>query len=151
MNEKPNDITIFNLYRYVKYDYDNERYILHVSWDYTNKELDNMMNRDLLYYRRDKEYDIKHSCEWVGELKNYLSWERGNKIHFHIKNICKGGFSIMVIDDDFKKFYYDEIGEDGYLYITPFSYKPFLFLEKCHCVYNDLLEEQDDEQIYIFK
>ena len=49
----------------------------------------------------------------------------------------------------------EEIGEDGYLYISPYgdvlSYIQGIYptLNKCNCLYNDFIDENDE--LYILK
>ena len=142
------DITLFNLYEYVKYDYEVENKVLHVRWDCTNKILDKFMTNERGCHIYQSTNEKKYSCLWIDQLKHYISWEMGNKIPFQFKTTCNGEFRVIIMEDVDERFIYEEIGEDGYLYIAPFDKLWGSELEKCNCVYNDLLDELES---YILK
>jgi hypothetical protein len=143
---KMNKIDIFNLYDHITYKYDDEAQILYVNWDINNKVVDSFMNEERTPYNYPHYkhfYTNKYNCFWVEELKKCLSWEVGSRIHINIKSSLDGNFHICVCDYQENRFIYEEIGEDGYLYINPYEYIFEKKLEKCNCVYNDLLDNGD--------
>jgi hypothetical protein len=143
-------MNIIRLYDNVTYKYDNENKILYVKWDSSNKCINSLMNEEITPYnypQYKKNQPTKYNCFWVDELKKCISWDVGNKIHINIKSSFDGTFHICVCDYQENRFIYEEIGEDGYLYINPYQYIFEKTLEKCNCVYNDLLEEE----IYLSK
>lgn len=133
-------ITISNLYDYISYKYDDNTRILYVIWDNSNKVINSFMNEEITPYNYPY---YKYNCFWVDELKRCISWKMGKKIHINIKPSSNGNFHICVCDYQENRFVYEEIGKDGYLYINPHQYIFEKILEKCNCVYNDLLDNGD--------
>ena len=139
-------IDIYNLYNYIEYEYDKECKTLHISWNHTNRRINNLMIAERNPYEK-----MKYNCLWVEKLKECISWEMGNIIKIQIRSNYDGRFCVVVIDDEYRLpiCIYEEINEDGYLYISPFTDKFSPVLEKCNCLYNDLLDEEN--QPYILK
>jgi hypothetical protein len=148
-NEK---IDINNLYDNVTYNYDSETRILYVKWDNNDKVIKSFMNEERTPYNYSQFKDLntnKYNCFWVEELKKCISWEMGNKIHINIKSSPDGYFHICVCEYQKNMYIYEAIGEDGYLYINPYHCIFEQVLEKCNCVYNDLLD--NGETPYVLK
>lgn len=138
-------MNIIRLYDNIRYKYDDKSKILYVKWDNTNKVINSFMNEEITPYNYpdSKHYHTnKYNCFWVGELKRCISWKKGNKIHINIKSEFDGTFHICVCEYQENRFIYEEIGEDGYLYINPYQYIFETTLEKCNCVYNDILNQE---------
>lgn len=137
-------INIYNLYDYVDYDYDKEHKTLHIFWNHTNKCIN-----DLMIAERNPYEKKVYNCLWVEKLKECISWEMGNKIKIQIRSNYNGRFCVTIIDDEYRLCIYEEIGEDGYLYISSFTDSFSPILEKCNCLYNNSLDEMND--LYILK
>jgi hypothetical protein len=130
---------ILRLYDNVTYKYDTQNRVLVIKWNKGNKNINSLMNEEITPYNYP---NSKYNCFWVGELKKCISWKIGVKIHINIQSAFDGTIHICVCDYQENRFIYEEIGEDGYLYINPYQYIFEKTLEKCNCVYNDLLEEE---------
>ena len=129
------DIDIYNVYDYVSYQFKDN--ILYVSWDTTNNEIHSLMKEEA----NPNDNTIMVSCMWVNELKKCISWKLGDKIYIKIKYFVKGDLRIIVSNDLIDGFVYEEIREDGYLYTSSFKEEFIPVLQKCNCVYNELLDQ----------
>ena len=137
-------MNIQRLYDNVEYKYDSENKILVVKWNRDDIYVNRLMIEEITpynYIQTNNFQPTKYNCFWVHELKKCISWNSGSKIHINIKPSTDGTFHICVCDYQENRFIYEEISEDGYLYINPYQYIFEKTLEKCNCIYNDLLEK----------
>ena len=138
------DINLYNIYDYVSYNLQDN--VLHINWDKTNPVVNAwMVSEKALYNPR-----LKYSCMWIQTLKEYIFYEQGLIIPLDIKSTYDGEFRVVIGDETSNGCNFAEIGEDGYLYVRPISNNPTLeysILEKCNCVYNDLVENGEDPYI----
>lgn len=82
----------------------------------------------------------------MDELKRCIDWEQGKKVKIRMMGVLSGEIRIIVYDNPHHNLIYEEITEDGYLF-TPvnieFKDGFFYTLEKCNCLYNDMLKSND--------
>jgi hypothetical protein len=141
------DIDICNVYDYVSYQFEDN--ILSISWDIKNDEVHSFMIEEANPYSNEYDNTSLFSCMWVEELKKRISWKLGDKIYIKLKYVVKGNFRVIVSNEPMTGFIYEEIREDGYLYTAPFGEEFLPVLQKCNCVYNELLDQ--DIESYILK
>ena len=142
------EITIYNLYEHVMYNYDEENQVLGIYWDCNNEKLNILMNDEMSCYNYRHNIEKKYSSLWIDTLKRYVSYRDGDKIQFQVKSKT-GSFHIFIKKDMNSKYIFEEIGDDGYLYVSPYGDSISTGLIKCNCLYNDLLDEESGP--YIFK
>lgn len=154
------EIAIYNMYDYVTYEYDENNKVLGIFWDNNNIELNKLLIGDMDCFTYKHDDNKKYSCLWIDELKKYIDYREGDRIPFQIK-LKYGYFHIFVNSDIDRKFIFEEIREDGFLYICPFgdvlSYlqgtpitsELYPTLNKCNCLYNDDMNENN--YTYILK
>lgn len=141
------DITIDNIYDYVNYEFRDST--LYITWNDTIKEIDDILYKERLPFKtKYKHYteDYYYSCLWVDELKRCISWKHGKKVKIRMMGVLCGEIRVVVYDNPQHILVYEEITEDGYLF-TPvnieftdgFHYN----LERCNCLYNDILDSTD--------
>ena len=143
-----NEINLFNVYDYVTYKFRDN--ILIVSWNNRDKNIDTLMCHERQPYHYQNDNTKKYNCQWIDELKNSISWKRGETIKIRINASRSGEFRITINPnpiDKIMRFVYEEIGEDGYLYISPYNRGFWPILEKCNCLYNDILDENDEPYV----
>lgn len=154
-NEDESSISIYTLHNHfstTNCDCIDEWYdqiinnIVIVSWDDSNKILDEMM----LYEYIIRNDGIKRNCEWVEKVKEKAKWERGNVIYINNEH---GGENIYLIIVDKEKhvpmFY---INEEGILMARKYDttnkndvrYKRYdmSLYEECDCVYNERITHE---------
>jgi len=141
------EIDISNVYDYVSYYYDDEQEVLCVFWDFNNKKLDSFMFEETTCFNYSHNIEKKFSCLWVDELKKRINYNIGDKIPFYVIS-NPGSFFVFIKNNIDTTFIFEEIGEDGYLYVSPYGDIVYPSLYKCNCLYNDSL---DDESHYILK
>lgn len=95
---------------------------------------------------------------WIDELKKYVNYELKDTLPFQTK-YQYGYFHIFVKKGVDKRFIFEEIRDDGCLYICPYGdivqYLQFTSqsdninssLTKCNCLYNDIMEESCESYI----
>jgi hypothetical protein len=152
------EINIDNMYDYVTYEYDVDNKVMNIFWDNNNIELNKLMIGDMECFTYKHEDKKKYSCLWINEFKKYTDYQEGDKIPFQVK-FKYGFFHIFVNYDIDRKFIMEEIREDGFLYICPFgdvlSYIQGTSitndlhptLNKCNCLYNDYMDENNHHYI----
>ena len=138
-------IGIHNLYENVTYLFQDN--ILYVSWNASNKTINSFMIDEMNPYTRVGDITPLYSCMWVDELKKHTHWELGATIHIKLKYIKPGIFHIIVSNKEMCGFVYEEIRGDGYLYTTPFGEEFIPVLQRCDCIYNNLLDQEPDHYI----
>ncbi len=133
------EITIFNAHNFVEYIYNEVRNILYVTWDYHNKELDEIM--DLDGSMRDECIYYNH-C-WVNKLKDVIGWVPGNPIYIRSCYVHKGRFHIKINTSDSGLYAYEQIDKDGYLRLRKFDENRGYYseLEVVECLYNSSLNK----------
>lgn len=139
------DIEIHNLYDNVAYLFQDN--ILYISWDKTNKTINSFMIDELNPYAHVGDTAPLYSCMWVDELKKRISWEMDTRIHIKIQYTKPGEFCVIVSNKEMPGFVYEEIREDGYLYTAPFGEEFLPVLQRCDCIYNDLLKQESEHYI----
>jgi hypothetical protein len=99
----------------------------------------------------------KYSCMWIDELKKYTNYELGDTIRFQTR-YQYGYFSIFVKKNVDTRFIFEEIRDDGCLYVCPYGdiveYLQFSTIDKvnsslvkCNCLYNDIMDESVDTYV----
>jgi hypothetical protein len=151
-------IDIHNAYDFVVYDYDYENQVMGIFWDNTNDEINKFMTEETNCFAYNHIQDKKYSCMWVEQLKKYVNYELGDTIPFQTK-YQYGYFHIFVKKGVEGRFIFEEIRDDGCLYIcpygdigeylqfTPHDKNPNSSLSKCNCLYNDIMEESCNSYI----
>jgi hypothetical protein len=144
------------MYDYVKYDYDETNKVMSMYWDKNNVELDKLLNDDMNCFTYKHDNSKKYSCLWIDDLKKYIDYQDGDKILFQIKSKFSYIHIFVKYDID-RKYIFEEIREDGFLYICPFgdavSYMAAPYnelhpsLQKCNCLYNDFVDEKCNHYI----
>ena len=138
------DITIDNIYDYVDYDFRDST--LYITWNDNIKEIDKILCKERLPFKTKYEYyndDYRFSCLWVEQLKRYISWKAGKRVKIRMMGILSGEMRIIVYDNPEYCLVYEEITEEGYLYIPvniEFKDGFHYSLERCNCLYNDMLD-----------
>lgn len=138
-------INIDNAYDFVVYDYDYENQVMGIFWDNTHDELNKFMIEETNCFEYNRNEGKKYSCMWVEQLKKYVNYELGDTLPFQTK-YQYGYFHIFVKKCVERRFIFEEIRDDGCLYISPYGdVVEYLqispFLSKCNCLYNDIMEE----------
>ena len=146
------NITTHNIYDYVTYEFRNST--LYITWNDTIKDIDDILFKERLPFKTKYDLydsDYLYSCLWVDELKRCISWEQGKKVKIRMMGILSGEMRVIVYDNPQHNLVYEEITEDGYLF-TPVNIEfkdGFCYtLERCNCVYNDML---DSDMEYVLK
>ena len=157
MSEKQ-EITIHNMYDHVIYDYDINNKILGIFWDNNNIELNKLMNDEMNCYNYKHDNTKKYSCLWIDKLKECINYQDGDKIPFQVK-FHNNYFHICINCHIDRKFIMEEISNDGCLYICPYgdvlsylqgpsvTHDIYPSLNKCNCLYNDFMDENDKPYI----
>ena len=135
------EINVYNLHEYINYRIHPQMDQIIISWDKTNKQLDNLMlNENLLV----SENSFKNSL-WVNEIKKLVPWEQGKSVGLFVNdNILQTRIIIYVIDTSISQQYgWVKLDEDGYLMVKKNhdNIRDQIF-EKVNCLYNDLLDEE---------
>jgi hypothetical protein len=133
-------VNLYNLYEHISYDLRDN--VLHINWDQTNPVINSLMIPEKNPYNHQDRDKVKYSCLWVQVLKEYIFYEQGLIIPLDIKSTYDGEFRVVIGDETSNDCNFTEIGEDGYLYVRRISNNPnleYTILEKCNCVYNDLV------------
>ena len=144
------EVSIYNIYDYVNYEFKNN--ILYIRWDPVNKHINDLLFKERIPYNYAYTNKYLYSCDWVNELKRHISWENGQKVYIRVVSPSDGEIRVIIYDNLPVSLVFEVINEDGYLftpanirYTNVFDYS----LERCNCVYNNILDEEN--QPYIFK
>lgn len=151
-------IDIHNAYDFVVYEYDYENQVMSIFWDNTNDELNKFIIEETNCFTYNYNECKKYSCMWIEELKKYVNYELGDTLPFQTK-YQYGYFHIFVKNGVDNRFIFEEIRDDGCLYICPYGdIVEYLqstpqgsdvksTLTKCNCLYNDIMDESCETYI----
>ena len=96
MSEQP-EVTIYNVYDFVNYSFNQENGVLVVMWDVFNKDVENVMVFEKIPYDSTRKY----SALWVDELKRRVGWNQGMEIQlatrYSYRNNTNGLFIITIL------------------------------------------------------
>ena len=134
------EITIYNAYNYVTYEYNEERNILYITWDCHNKTLDDIIMLDASMRDEGKYYN--HF--WVDKLKYIVGWVSGSPIYIRSCFVYRGRFHVKIHNSDNGIYPYEQIDDCGYLRLRKFDEDRGYYseLEIVDCLYNTLLNKQ---------
>ena len=137
------EITVYNLHEFIKYTiiHGNQRIRMVITWDKSNRILNTLIcNENSLMFN--KAY-YKNSL-WVNEMKRLLEWEEGKSFNISMYlDINSIPYKIVIYETHHT---FLKIDENGYLLMKPPGSETY---ELCHCLYNDLLNEENS--LYILK
>ena len=133
------EITTFNVYNYVEYKHEEGSNILYITWDYHNKELNDIMDLDASM----RDEGIYYNHFWVDKLKDIVGWVPGNPIYIRACYVYNGRFHIRINNSDNGIYAYEQIDKDGYLRLRKFDENRGYYseLEVVDCLYNTSLNK----------
>ena len=130
------EISIFDAYDYVTYEYNLSINILFVKWDKNNEVVNNLMKNEA--YQSITE---KRGFMWIDKLKEITNWNDGDIINiigsFPDSN---GRLTITWEFNKTKSARHILILGDGYFYKRDYK-QDFNPLVKVDCLYNDLMDK----------
>ena len=142
------EITIYNVYDFVTYSFNESRREFIISWDSLNTEVENIMKCEKIPYDK----DVKYSAVWINELKKCVGWEKGMELQLASRYSYRSDRSGIFIITVLKQFYdgqiYEFIDKDGYFRVRQYTTKAVIStqgknsrqMELCNCLYNDNLQ-----------
>ena len=148
MSEQP-EVTIYNVYDFVNYSFNQENGVLVVMWDVFNKDVENVMVFEKIPYDSTRKY----SALWVDELKRRVGWNQGMEIQlatrYSYRNNTNGLFIITILKESYDGHIYEFIDKDGYFRVRQYKTPAVISsegknsrdMEICNCVYNDMVDE----------
>jgi hypothetical protein len=133
------EIASFNAYDKVEYKHEEGSNILYITWNYHDKEVDEIMRSDASM--RDEGMYYNHF--WVNKLKEIIGWVPGTPIYIRSCYMYKGKFHIRINNTDNGIYAYEQIDKDGYLRLRKFNEKQGYYseLEVVDCLYNESLNK----------
>ena len=141
------EINVYNLNDYTQYEIfcENQTRIV-MKWDGTNPQLTTLMNNEYFLLKKNTEYV---SSLWVDDFKKVNNWEPGKRMCL---SAVKFGSSMILYQVKlvFLPFSYLVIDENGYLLFKKQNNDRIQEFERCNCLYNDLLDEENNG-LYILK
>lgn len=131
------EISLSNLHEHIIYNIflEKERCIL--NWDTRNNELNTLMKNENSLLLNQEYYS---NALWINEIKRVLGWDVGKSFDIVIYYIPSQivVYKTVNILNSFVK-----IDENGYLLLRqPFKQLQLTY-ERCNCLYNDLLDEEN--------
>lgn len=141
------EITVENLHEYLSYNIVKENHKIEITWDGTNSRLNYLMYIEDLFMTS-KGY--LSNLMWVEKIKDMMDWEEGKIINmWKYTNINPGKITLHIIDPNIHQYQYLQINENGYLLKKTNSDKRDQTFRRCHCLYNELIDEY--QEMYILK
>jgi len=145
-----------NMYENVTYRYvNNEREnALYIYWDRSNPDLCKLMNHELSIYKYYEYEKIKFNAAWVEKIKGCIGWCKGQVINLNIDRLCNGMSKFIIYGDFTRVLDPIQINGDGYLCLPYYErfpeYTNSIYI-KCDCLYNDLLDGDNEPYVLEYK
>ena len=130
-------VNVYNLYDHVTYIHDDIDKCLIISWDDKNPIIKKIMMNETFFINSTKQLLSSHY--WVDEIKKVSNWCDGETIYLMILNIIveKSPMKIFWTRDMYQTYRYEQINEDGYLYVNWYDDNAELTtMIKKDCLYN---------------
>ena len=139
------ELTVHTLNEFIHYHIFPESRQIVITWDTSNDELNYLMRNEYRFLGSSEYYN---NSLWVNEMKKVIGWDFGMcfilEIHSYLTNerlviqISSGRNNISS--------YSLRIDEYGYLGICP-NYNNYMEYIRCHCLYNDMLDEENEPYV----
>jgi hypothetical protein len=145
-------IDVYELYDDIVYEYYPEIQTLRMIWNKNNIPLHNLMKKERIPYQA----ELKYTALWVGKLKWFVNWKKGNELFISIKDISKcasNEFIIQVLNTvSHNTFIYEMIDKEGYLRVRNYGVKRDIhnyeeYMKRVDCVYNEIVDEENEPYI----
>lgn len=138
------EVTIFNLGEHLHYEIVPETQQVVITWDTEISGLNYLMRYEYIKLATD---EYLTSSMWVTEIKKIWKWEQGKAFTLVAYSyLTRERLVIQMIQDKYIPTFSLRIDEDGYLTIRPDSHENKEYV-RCHCWYNDLLDEEMEPYI----
>jgi hypothetical protein len=112
-----------------------------ITWDNTNEELNTLMKNENSLLINPVYYS---NALWVNEIKRVLGWEVGKSFDIAMYYIPS---KLIVYKTNNIVNSFVKIDENGYLLVREINKQLNLTFERCNCLYNDLLDEENSPYI----
>ena len=146
---------IYNIYENVSFEFNEAEKSLYIRWDKNNVPLHELLS-DEVNAMTDK--SLFTNLSFVDKIKECISWEEGQTIHFTLScarfggRIRRGEKIIKIAENAYQDEYtFLELNGDGYLYLREFTGSCIFHKDaddftshKLNCYYNEVTEERDN-------
>lgn len=145
---------IYTLYENVSYEFNEGKKSLLMSWDKSNKELNELMYKELGMVFENPNIFI--NLTFIDEIKHHIQWKEGETIHLKISSnsssIFRGKATIQILENAYQEERtFLELNSDGYVYIRKFCgncishiHETEFISLKINCYYNELVYEREN-------
>ena len=137
------EVNLYNVHEYVNYQVLMLNTVI-ITWDTTNKKIHDLMRREELFRKNNR----AKNCLWLNEVKRVWNWKQGEEMYLYIQiNIQKTRFVVYTVEPNTRRNVCIKIDENGYLRVKKIISLDDTIFEKINCVYNDLLDEEDEPYV----
>ena len=146
---------VYNIYENVSFEFNEGEKSLYIQWDKNNVPLHELLSVEV-NAMTDK--SLFTNLSFVDEIKDCISWEEGQTIHFTLSyarlggKIRRGEKTIKITENAYQDEYtFLELNGDGYLYLREFVGQCIFHKDaddftshKINCYYNELMKEREE-------
>jgi hypothetical protein len=131
------EIVVSNLHEHIIYNIFPEKERCILNWDTRNNDLNTLMKNENSLLLNQEYYS---NALWINEIKRVLGWGIGKSYDIVI---CYIPSQIVVYKTVNILNSFVKIDENGYLLVRQPFKQLHLTYERCNCLYNDLLDEEN--------